>query len=448
MAALSVLVLSTTVSCASITVAAPTAPPSVGAPRASAGPTPTQAPTPTPDASPTPSPEATPPPATQAPVATLSPATGALPAATAPALVAPAADPFPALLTLDRRLDRKLRSILEKTVEKGPVAGLSVAVMLPDGTIWTGTAGQAEYTPDRQLTKDTGFAIASVTKTFVAALILQLVDEGKLTLDEPYGTWLPEGPRARTVTIRQLLSHQSGIHDFFDSQRYRDAIYEGDRDHVWTYDEIMGLVKDGYCRPGACHRYSNTNYVLLGRIAETVEDKPLNRLLRQRFFRPLGMEHTLLQPDDPTPSDVAHGHWWVGGRFVDHTRDSEVIPFMAAASVAGAAGAIVSTPHDLVIWADALYGGDLLSHDSLRAMLTFLPPESYGLGVRRASFAGHTAVGHRGSLRGFESSMWHFPNDDVSIALLSNQGLWPTDVPLAKIAKALFRDDQPVSPLP
>jgi CubicO group peptidase (beta-lactamase class C family) len=200
----------------------------------------------------------------------------------------------------------------------------------------------------------------------------------------------------------------------------------------------MGLVKASYCRPGTCYRYSNTNYVLLGRIAEVVEGKPLNRMLRQRFFEPLGLEHTLLQPDDPTPVDAAHGHWWFGRR-IDHTGDSRVIPFMAAASVVGAAGAIVSTPRDLVVWADALYGGDVLSRESRRAMLTFLPPEYYGLGVRHGSFAGHSAVGHRGGLRGFESSLWYFPHDDVSIVLLSNQGLWPTDTPLTKIAQAVLR---------
>jgi D-alanyl-D-alanine carboxypeptidase len=442
-AALAVLVLSTTVSCASITMAAPTAAPSERAPVASAVPSPTADPT----LSPIPerSVALTPPPATlvprtPAPVAIPSPdKPGVAPGASAPALFAPAADPFPAVLALDRRLEGKLQKIVTKTARSGPLAGLSVAVMLPDGSVWTGSAGNAEYSPTREITAKTGFAIASVTKTFVAALILQLVDEGRLTLDEPYGTWLPDGPRAKTVTIRQLLNHRSGIHDFFDSQRYRDAVFEGDRDHQWTYDEIMDLVKDGYCRPEACYRYSNTNYVLLGRIAEVIEDKPLNRILRQRFFEPLGLDHTILQPQDPTPADVAHGFWRVNGRFLDHTRDSQVIPFMAAASVVAAAGAIVSTPRDLVVWADALYGGDILSRESRREMLAFLPPEYYGLGVRRGSFAGHAAVGHRGSLRGFESSMWYFPRDDVSIALLSNQGLWLTDVPLSKIAKAIFR---------
>jgi D-alanyl-D-alanine carboxypeptidase len=362
----------------------------------------------------------------------------AAPDAFAPDIVQPDALPGPSARSLDRRLRGKLRRIVTKTVRKGPVAGLQVAIRMPDGEVWSVSAGDAEKSPPRPVTATTGFAIASVTKTFVAALILQLVEEGKLSLDEPYERWLPDGPRARTVTIRELLSHRSGLHDYFDSARYRAEIFTNDRERVWTYDDILGLMKRGYCRPDACYRYSNTNYVILGRIAETVEGKPLARQLRERFFEPLGLDHTLLQPDDRTPLDAAHGFWAVGGRFVDHTGTSRVIPFMAAASVANAAGAIVSTARDLAVWAEALYAGDVLSRRSRHEMLAFQPPEDYGLGVRRGHFAGHAAVGHRGGLRGFESSFWYFPQDDVSIVLLSNQGLWLTDVPLAKIAKAVF----------
>jgi D-alanyl-D-alanine carboxypeptidase len=450
-AALAALVLGTAVSCTSITVASrasdaprtPAAPalasPSGASAVASASAGPVAAGIPAAPTGPPDSPSAT--------SAVLDGRTeGTLPAS--PALDAAVALPDLPPPTLDRRLKGKLKRILLKTVRKGPIAGLSVAVGMPDGSIWTGTAGNAEYAPPRPLTPDTGFAIASVTKTFIAALILQLVDEGKLSLDVPYGRWLPDGPRARTVTVRELLDHRSGIHDYFDSARYRAAIYEGDRDRVWTYDDILGLVKSGYCRPDRCYRYSNTNYVILGHIAEEVEGKPLNVLLRRRFFEPLGLDHTLLQPEDPTPLDAAHGFWRVGGRFIDHTGSSRVVPFMAAASVANAAGAIVSTPRDLVVWADALYGGDVLSRASRHAMLTFLPPEDYGLGVRRTRFAGRVAVGHRGSLRGFESSLWYFPQDHVSIALLSNQGLWLTDVPLAKIAQAVFRGGRRATQLP
>ena len=115
---------------------------------------------------------------------------------------------------------------------------------------------------------------------------------------------------------------------------------------------------------------------------------------------------------------------------------SRIVPFMAAASVADAAGAIASTAKDLGTWAAALYGGELHSAKSLEQMTTFLAAGTYGLGTDVAVFNGHRAHGHRGGLRGFESSMWYFPKTGVSVVLLSNQGNWFTDVPMQKLVKA------------
>jgi D-alanyl-D-alanine carboxypeptidase len=151
------------------------------------------------------------------------------------------------------------------------------------------------------------------------------------------------------------------------------------------------------------------------------------------------MVDTVYQPAELPPDDAAHGHWpRTGGGHTDHTRGAPVIPFMAAVSAANAAGAIASTASDLAIWADALYGGDLLSAHSLREMKTILPEGTYGLGTDVASFAGHRGLGHRGGLRGFEASMWHFASEGVSVALLSNQGNWLTDKPMEAIVKAVL----------
>jgi len=354
-----------------------------------------------------------------------------------------------AATSFDRATRRKLRRILRNTVDKKGIAGLSVVVRLPDGETWTGVAGHAEFTPNRRIEPDTVFSIASVTKTFVAALILQLAEEGKLSLDEPFGTYAPDAPRNKTATIRQLLSHTSGIYDYFENPRYLRisgvwldrARSPGltDRDHRWTYAEIMRLVEPGYCRPGSCYHYSNTNYVILGKVAAAAGGAPLHQLLRERFFDPLGMADTVYQPAELPPDDAAHGHWSrTGGGHIDHTRGAPVIPFMAAVSAANAAGAIASTASDLAIWADALYGGDLLSAHSLREMKTILPEGTYGLGTDVASFAGHQGYGHRGGLRGFEASMWHFASEGVSVALLSNQGNWLTDLPMKQIVKAVL----------
>jgi CubicO group peptidase (beta-lactamase class C family) len=150
------------------------------------------------------------------------------------------------------------------------------------------------------------------------------------------------------------------------------------------------------------------------------------------------MQDTVYQPAEQPGVDAAHGHWAWGGGFTDHTRDSRVLPFVAAVTAADAAGAIASSARDLSIWANALYGGDVLSRASLRQMTTIQQPGTYGLGTDEAWFSGNHAFGHRGGLRGFESSMWYFPASRISVVLLSNQGNWVTDVPLGKLVKAVL----------
>lgn len=414
----------------------------------SAGPrpvlSPTRSPAITPPSSPLVDPSLMPGP-TDLPVADPSPA--ASPVAIMPAPTASAHADAPAVARLDRRTRRKLDKILANTVKNKGVAGLQAAVRLPSGETWLGTAGKAEYTPERAIGDGTQFSIASVSKTFIAALVLQLVDEGRMGLDVPFGTYFADAPRSKNVTVRQLLSHTSGIYNYFENPRYYAASQAwlrssptglDSREHRWTYDEIMGLVKPRYCKPGGCYHYSNTNYVILGKVAEAVGGAPLDKQLRQRFFKPLGMKDTVFQPAGQPDAGAAHGHWSWGGKFIDHTRDARVLPFMAAVTAADAAGAIASTAQDLSTWADALYGSDVLSRSSLRQMTTMLQPGTYGLGTDEAWFSGNHGLGHRGGLRGFESSMWHFPASGVSVVLLSNQGNWLTDVPVGKLIKAVL----------
>lgn len=380
----------------------------------------------------------------------MAPPASPTPMASEPALSAgPSTPPDDASGLLDEATQRRLQAILERTTDKQRVAGLQAAVLLPDGQMWQGQAGRAAFSPvERPVEADTVFAIASVTKTFIAALILQLAEEGRLDLDVPFGRYFTDAPRKDSATIRQLLSHTSGIYNYFEHPRYisisrawlRSTPVGGlaSRDHAWTYDEIMGLVKTGYCPPGKCYHYSNTNYVILGRIAEAVGGAPLHKQLRKRFFRPLGLEDTYYQPAEVPPAGFAHGHWDLGTGYSDHTRDASVLPFLGALTVADAAGAIASTARDLAVWSQALYGGAILSPASLAAMTTILEPGLYGLGTDVASFAGHRAYGHRGGLRGFESSMWYFPAAGVSIVLLSNQGNWLTDGPMERLATTVL----------
>jgi D-alanyl-D-alanine carboxypeptidase len=408
-------------------------------------------PTPEPTAVPTPSPTSEP-----APEPTPSPVPEPTPVAVSEVTLIADDEPtevevVPSVdgrLALDEKTAAKLQKIIDNQHANKRVAGLQVAVRLPDGQTWLGSAGNAEFSPDRALDDDDQMAIASITKTFIAALILQLADEGKIDLDATYGTYFRDAPRKDKATVRQLLSHTSGIYNFWANPRYGEitkawwqnpgAGGQKARSKQWTYDEMMSLVRAGDFKPGEGYQYSNTNYVILGKIAEAVEGKPLHRMLNQRFFKPLGLENTIYQPAQKPRSDAAHGHWDWGGGWTDHTGDSRYVPFMAAASIADAAGAMASTAEDLSAWAAALYGGEVLSDEMLREMLSFEAPGFYGLGTYPARFAGHRGVGHRGGIRGYESAMFHFPEDDVTIVLLSNQGNWGTDAPMTKLVRTVL----------
>jgi D-alanyl-D-alanine carboxypeptidase len=377
-----------------------------------------------------------------------TPLASVVPAPTEPSVspLAPAAEASGP--TLDHKTTAKLQRIIDNWTGNKGVAGLQVAVRLPTGETWLGDAGQAEFSPDRPIDDETQFAIASVTKTFVAALILQLAEEGKVDLDATFGTYFRDAPRKDTVTLRQLLSHTSGIYNFWANPRYGEitkAWWETpnagglkSRSHEWTYDEMMALVKNGEFKPGKDYQYSNTNYLILGKVAEAVEGKSLAKQLRQRFFEPLGLEGTVYQPDQKPDTDAAHGHWRWGAGYTDHTKESRYVPFIAAVTVADAAGAMASTAADLATWASALYGGEVLPGELTEQMTRFLKPGYYGLGADVAYFAGNRGHGHRGGIRGYESSMWYFPETGVSIVMLSNQGNWGSDEVMGKLVKAVL----------
>ncbi len=361
------------------------------------------------------------------------------PGASVPPGASPAASPAPsAVVALDPALAGALQRVVDASQARIPAPGISVAVHLADGRTWSGVAGDRQLSPRRPVTQDTVFAIASITKTFVTAVVMQLVDEGQVSLDDRLSRYLPRFPRARDIRIRDLLGHTSGVFDYFGNPAYARRVF-ADRDRAWTTPEILRFVLDPYCEPGACFHYSNTNFVLLGLVIEGITGKELSAVIRARLLDPLGLEHTVFQPDEATPRNAAHGHLWGGGsRFYDQSGRGRVLPHRSASSVAWAAGAMASTASDLARWADALYGGDVVSQGSLDAMLTFRRREEYGLGTRTRIFQGHRAVGHLGGIRGYELAMWHFPEDGATIVVLTNRGLFSTDRTVKLLARTLF----------
>jgi D-alanyl-D-alanine carboxypeptidase len=333
--------------------------------------------------------------------------------------------PSPAVLrdTLQRRLDR-LR------VREG-VPGVSVAILFPDGTTWLGTSGLANIKTREEVEPDTAFAVASISKTFTAALIMRLAQEGRVDLAHPAAQYLPELRIDRRVTVRMLLDHTSGLRDFFLEPKIDKALLS-DRGSTWDAKRSLKYVGKAYFKPGKGWHYSNTNYLLLGLIAERVGKATLSSQLESRFFGPLDLDHTFEQIGGSPGGPVAHGYRFDGAssklRPVDLSDGTTMAPFTSVVTAAGAAGSIASTPKDLVRWASALYGGAVLDPDSLAAMVGDValtaaksPSIPYGLGVQALAIDGHPTLGHSGRLLGFRAVVRWLPSERIAIAVVTNQ---------------------------
>ena len=281
----------------------------------------------------------------------------------------------------------------------------------------------------RGTSPDARFRIASITKSFVAVVVAQLVEEGVLGWDDLATEHLPAGSVAARLaagaTIRQLLSHTSGIPDYWRSEGFTDAVL-GDRARRWQPDELLAEVadRDPEFAPGAGYSYSNTNAVVLAQVVTHGAGRPWHAEIRRRILDPLGLASTYVAGFEPARGAV------IGGRFdVDGDTASDPIPagpWPALETAEHAAGAMVSTAADLARFGRALAGGRLVAPATLTQMTTPLPfggrHAGYGLGleVSQPDYA-TTVWGHGGSTAGFRSVLWVVPQRDAVIVVLTNE---------------------------
>jgi D-alanyl-D-alanine carboxypeptidase len=229
---------------------------------------------------------------------------------------------------------------------------------------------------------------------------MQLVERGRIGLDDAVSDYLPGIAAIEGISVRQLLQHTSGMSDLLTPMRQPMT---DDPLRVWTGAEVIDHLGGPWWAPGAGYGYSNTNYVVLGMLVEQVYGHPFNEVLERHLLRPLALDETgpLLAPDAP--------------------------PLMtpAWASAFGTSGNMYSSASDLVEWALALYGGRVLRPETLQQMLGF-NADDYGLGAELIHLGDRTGIGHSGLLRGFTSVLVHLPAEGVTIALIGNwQGFDP-----------------------
>ena len=330
----------------------------------------------------------------------------------------------------------RLQAVLEKGRADLAAPGISASILFPDGRLWTGVAGVADLATGRPLTPATPFAIASVSKTFLAAEILALVGEGRLRLDSlaaPLLAGVLVGTKAvdPRITIRQLLDHTSGLGDFLVDRKLGIAVL-ADPTAVWTPERALAYAARSVGAPGAGYHYSNTNYVLLGLIAERLTGRTLAQEYRTRFLDPLGLRTITYQGVEPPSAEMPTAYRYASVALAavpsDITDGTDVRPFTAITTAAGAAGSVAASSGDLARWARALYGGYVIPMDLVSAMVDdatatakLRPSYPYGLGVQVLRIDGRTALGHSGRLVGARSVMRWFPDLGIAIAVLTNE---------------------------
>ena len=343
----------------------------------------------------------------------------------------------------------KLRAVLDARLEllraKYGMPGISAAILFADGSIWRGTAGLADVAARRPVTSDTEFSVASVSKTFTAALILALAQDGRLGLDSSAKTYVPALAIDPAITIRELLDHTSGLRDFYFHPRIDKALLT-QRARAWDTARSMSYVRTSLAKPGVSWLYSNTNYLVLGIIAEAVGGAPVAKQLSDRFFTPLGLGHTYDQTASTPPGPVARGYRFTGSKTslpaIDLFDGTQIVPFTSVVTAAGAAGSIATNAGDLVRWARALYGGDALDRASRDAMLAdivrtapYHPTVAYGLGVQAVQVDGRLTLGHSGRFLGSRAVVRWLPAEQIAIAVLTNQSRNDPAIVLADLLK-------------
>jgi D-alanyl-D-alanine carboxypeptidase len=335
--------------------------------------------------------------------------------------------------------------MFNNTAKELMIPGAVILLRTPQGefSLSYGTTLIGATSPPRG---DTHFRIASNTKTMTAAVIMQLAQEDKLSLDDSISKYVPGVPNADNITIAQLLEMRSGLYNY-SSDPIISATIDTDPSKVWTPAELLAIAfaHPPNFPPGAAYEYNNTNYVLLGLVIEKIGGKTLAQILHDRLFGPLGLENTMLPSStvNTIPEPYAHGYLY-GSSSVALTGEPPYSRDVQAAARAGtlqpkeytelnhsfatAPGGVISTADDLATWIKALVAGRVLNPDYQRRWLDSPKPEDpskpegqkYGYGISQRSWGPNTIYFHGGETPGYNSKISYDLVNDMTLIVWTN----------------------------
>lgn len=322
-------------------------------------------------------------------------------------------------------IESSLRSLLHEKVAQDKLPGL-VLYVATSGGVWMDAAGQSSQEPDVTLKPTDRFRIGGLTNMFTAVMCLQLVEEEQLDLDLPIANYLPPEVSDRLansnkITVRQLLAHRSGLADA-NTDQFQQAV-RADPDRQWTAKDILEYTYnlDPVDVRGS-FSYSNTNYLLLQLIVETITGQPFAAAVDQRIRTPAGLSNTFTELQDSIPGGFAQGYQdWNGDGTAENVTKPPINPGLGL----GDQG-IVSNAPDLVRFFQVLFLGDkLLYSSSLDQMLETIPigmGDAYGLGMMHMETRWGEAWGHQGRTLGFRSVILYLPVHDLMLVVWTNNG--------------------------
>jgi CubicO group peptidase (beta-lactamase class C family) len=311
--------------------------------------------------------------------------------------------------------------------------GLTVAIAHGGQTVLTKAYGIADVENGVSMTRDSVLRIGSLTKQFTAAAVMQLVEQGKLALDDTLQKWIPEfETQGKRVTIEHLLHHTSGI------KNYGDLEWSGKRRTPLTLAQLVTLMQDQLLdfEPGAKWRYSNTNYYLLGRIVEKASGLAYADYLRDHVLLPAGLTATRYCDDRTIIPKRTRGYTRAKAEGLINAEPVDI-------EYAFAAGGLCSTAEELIRWNQALTSGKVVSLGSYQRMIRSDKLAdgrnlNYGFGLLMMKVAGHDAILHGGGINGFGSFLSAYPNDGYVMAVILNTDALDPQAQEQRIASRLF----------
>ncbi len=342
-----------------------------------------------------------------------------------------------------------LQKQIPQIMKDNAIPGAVVLIKSPAMGDWSATFGTAEIGQNVPMSIDDYFRIGSNTKTMTSTVILQLVQEGKLKLDDPISKYQPEVPNGQNITIAELSEMRSGLFSYTFDKGFNETL-DRDPQKAWTPDELLAIAfsHPPDFAPGARYEYSNTNIVLLGLVIQQLTGMSAAEAFQKRIFGPLKMTHTSLPENTDSSIPEQHAQGYQFGTNVETINSYAVPPAQLPTALDGTlqpinmtnanpswaftAGGAISTPNDLAVYVKALVGGGLLDQKLQKLRLDSVQPTvagqlgsvGYGLGIAR--FAPNI-YGHDGQIPGYSTLMVYDLKQGITIIIGTNLAASPVD---------------------